>query len=209
MTPTTDRPLDLTWDAPLPHALTRTRTYLSTPSSSTQVAIIAIHGRGDNARDFAEAFVPHLRSYFGPHLLGEVEEKDSPAADSKNDGEKGLKITLRALEARDGIWFGSHTRKFLLLPPSFSSHLLIKKDHNSDSIGLVGGWQQRPKTTSPFKALTFIAVCSSLKTRSNHCIELISLTPRLCWSVSVKGPSSSIPTCCVLFNFSPCPRMSK
>ncbi|SPO28381.1 uncharacterized protein UTRI_04778 [Ustilago trichophora] len=111
MTPTTDRPLDLTWDAPLPHALTRTRTYLSVPSSSTQVAIIAIHGRGDNARDFAEAFVPHLRSYFGSHLLGEVDEEDSPAVDSKSDGEKGLKITLRALEARDGIWFGTHTPK--------------------------------------------------------------------------------------------------
>ncbi|SPO29487.1 uncharacterized protein UTRI_04778_B [Ustilago trichophora] len=110
MTPPTDRPLDITWDAPLPHALTRTRTYLSTPSSSTQVAIIAVHGRGDNARDFAEAFVPHLRSYFGPHLLGEVEE-DSSTADSDGEEEKGLKITLRALEARDGIWFGSHTPK--------------------------------------------------------------------------------------------------
>lgn len=103
------RPLDLTWDEPLPHALTRTLTYLSPPASSTQCAVIALHGRGDNARDFADAFVPHLRAFFGPHLCEQVGE--SNPSPSPNGESQGLNISLRVLEARDGIWFGTHNRK--------------------------------------------------------------------------------------------------
>lgn len=112
------RPLDLSWEDPLPHALTSTRTYLSRPSSSTQVAIIALHGRGDNARDFAETFVPHLQSFFGSHLFGEIDGN----ADVDAEDPTGVRVTLRALEAMDGIWFGTHTRKSrAALAPSMCS----------------------------------------------------------------------------------------
>ncbi len=85
-----NRPLDLSWDEPLPHALTHTRTYLSTPSASTRVAVIAIHGRGDSARDFADAFVPHLRSFFGSHLQGEVGEDEVGSTVGSQAGEENV-----------------------------------------------------------------------------------------------------------------------
>lgn len=113
-----NRPLDLSWEEPLPHALTPTRTYLSTPCASTQVAIVAIHGRGDSARDFADAFVPHLQSFFGTHLQGEVEDGRAVSSDETEAGSGGVRVTLRALEAQDGIWFGTHTRKSAPLPSS-------------------------------------------------------------------------------------------
>lgn len=114
-----NRPLDLSWEEPLPHALTQTRTYLSRPSCSTQVAIVAIHGKGDSARDFADAFVPHLQSYFGSHLQGEVDNGAVSSAETESC-QGGVRVTLRALEALDGIWFGTHLRES---PPPFRLRL--------------------------------------------------------------------------------------
>lgn len=99
-----DRPLDTTWDDPLPHALTHTRTYLSPPSPHTHVAIIAVHGRGDNAADFCDAFVPHLRAFFGL-ADGPVDAEPAPPEQGQ------VSVSVRALDALDGIWFPSHKGK--------------------------------------------------------------------------------------------------
>ncbi|PWY97226.1 hypothetical protein BCV70DRAFT_203061 [Testicularia cyperi] len=100
-----DKPLDSTWDDPLPHALTRVRTYLGPPCRECDVAIIAIHGRGDNARDFCDVFVPHLRQFFKSTLEGEVDEDDlTPFQTAREDA----RLTIRALEAQDAAWFLGH-----------------------------------------------------------------------------------------------------
>lgn len=92
--------LDGTWEDPLPHALTRTRTYLAAPSARTDVAIIAVHGRGDNGSDFSDAFVPHLCAFFSIAL-------DTAALPQQGE----VCITVRALDALDGIWFPTHKRE--------------------------------------------------------------------------------------------------
>ncbi|KAF6767656.1 hypothetical protein PSEUBRA_006293 [Kalmanozyma brasiliensis GHG001] len=136
-----NRPLDLSWEEPLPHALTPTRTYLSTPSASTQVAIVAIHGRGDSARDFADAFVPHLRAFFGSHLQGEMDDNENMSGAETSPESGGARVTLRALEAQDGIWFGTHTPKGdsdLAFQAPYVHSSLLKLTHEIQSLNRIG-----------------------------------------------------------------------
>ncbi len=97
--------LDLNWDDPLPHALTRRRTYGALPGARTKAALILLHGRGDNARDFAEVFVRAFRQR-APELFPSEDAVD----DADESSGSGGGISVVALEARDNAWWpASHT----------------------------------------------------------------------------------------------------
>lgn len=76
------------WEDPLPHVTSPVKTYLSKPSGggSAKAGIIFMHGRGDNANDFVECFLPTLQRRYGDH----------------DDSET---LAVIAIEARDNVWY--------------------------------------------------------------------------------------------------------
>lgn len=81
-----------------PHAQSPTKYYLSYPSRShTKAAVILMHGRGDNADDMADVFLPGLHKRYG----GKESRLDEQSDREKDHGP----VTLVAIEARDHSWY--------------------------------------------------------------------------------------------------------
>lgn len=102
--PSHDIPFSPQWDDPLPHALSLTKHYLTSPRrGQTKAALILMHGRGSDAEDIASAFLPTLQIRFGGKKEGVVEE------DEQQEGE----VAVVAIEAKDGAWYPqSHNGTF-------------------------------------------------------------------------------------------------
>lgn len=106
MTSQSEHPSDAQWDDPLPHSQSPTKFYLSHPvRGQTKAAVIFMHGRGDNANDMVDVFLPFLQQRFGGRMqrLGGSDPEQSTALGP---------LTLIGIEARDNTWYpNSHNGK--------------------------------------------------------------------------------------------------
>lgn len=92
-------PHDALWDDPLPHAFSPTKHYLSHPSRShTKAAVIFMHGRGDNANDMVDCFLPTLHKRYG----GTLSRLDDLDAD---DAQAHGPLAVIGIEAMDNVWY--------------------------------------------------------------------------------------------------------
>ncbi|PWN50211.1 hypothetical protein IE53DRAFT_106576 [Violaceomyces palustris] len=115
-----DQDLGEEWSEPTPHSLTPKRIYLGRPGPHTKVAIIALHGRGEGADDFARVFLPSISSRFGGDGRGLLKvdgqdedyilHDDLEQAGSSSDCHPRDQVCLISLEARDAVWWPDHHR---------------------------------------------------------------------------------------------------
>lgn len=86
------------WDDPLPHSFSPVKHYLSYPSREhTKAAVILMHGRGDNADDMVDVFLPTLRKRY--------RGKESTLDDEEDRGKDLGPLAVVGLEAQDNVWY--------------------------------------------------------------------------------------------------------
>lgn len=96
---------DVSWDDPLPHALSPTKRYLShVQAGLTKAVIIFVHGRDDNIHDMVGLFLPVLAlRYGGLEALLEVEGGEEKGEEKEKAGE--CRVAVIGIEARDNSWY--------------------------------------------------------------------------------------------------------